>query len=194
MDKTDSGELFIKGKQVKIKKPEHAIKNGIGLVPEDRRGEGLMLNASLKWNLSIANLSAILDRLGNISGKKENAYATEGMEIFSVKSTGYNQKASALSGGNQQKIVMAKWVMADCDILIVDEPTRGVDVGAKAEMYQALSNLAAQGKAVIMVSSELPEILGVCDRIMVMCEGKVTAELQNDGLTEEDVIKYAFAT
>lgn len=194
LDKIDSGKLFIKGKQVKIKKPQDAIKNGIGLVPEDRRGEGLMLDASLKWNLSMANLKAVVDKLGNIRGKKENAYVTRGMEIFSVKSTGPNQKASALSGGNQQKIVMAKWVLANCDVLVVDEPTRGVDVGAKAEMYQALSDLTAQGKAVIMVSSELPEILGVCDRIMVMCEGKVTAELQNEGLTEEDVIRYAFST
>lgn len=153
-----------------------------------------MLNASLKWNLSMANLKAVVDKLGNIRGKKENAYVTRGMEIFRVKSTGPNQKASALSGGNQQKIVMAKWVLANCDVLVVDEPTRGVDVGAKAEMYQALSDLTAQGKAVIMVSSELPEILGVCDRIMVMCEGRVTAELQNEGLTEEDVIRYAFST
>ena len=194
LDKTDSGTLYIKGKKVKIKKPEHAIKNGIGLVPEDRRGEGLMLNTSLKWNISMANLGAIVSKLGNIVRKKENDYALRGMEIFNVKSTGYNQKASALSGGNQQKIVLAKWVLADCDILIVDEPTRGVDVGAKAEVYQALSRLAAQGKAVIMVSSELPEVLGVCDRILVMCEGRITADLKNDGLTEEDVIRYAFST
>ena len=102
--------------------------------------------------------------------------------------------AGGLCGGNQQKVVLAKWVLADCDILIVDEPTRGIDVGAKAEVYQALRDLATQGKAIIMVSSELPEILGVSDRIVVMCEGKVTAELQNDNLTEEDVIKYAFST
>ncbi|NLZ56487.1 MAG: sugar ABC transporter ATP-binding protein [Clostridiaceae bacterium] len=193
LDKIDSGKLFVKGKQVKIKNPQDAIRCGIGLVPEDRRGEGLMLNASLKWNLSMANLAAVVDKLGNIHKKKENAYVNRGMEIFSVKSTGPNQKASALSGGNQQKIVMAKWVLADCDVLIVDEPTRGVDVGAKAEMYQAMSDLTAQGKAVIMVSSELPEILGICDRIMVMCEGQVTAQLKNEDLTEEDVIRYAFS-
>jgi ribose transport system ATP-binding protein len=102
-------------------------------------------------------------------------------------------EAGGLSGGNQQKVVLAKWVMADCDILIVDEPTRGIDVGAKAEVYASLRQLAEQGKAIIMVSSELPEILGVSDRIIVMCEGKVTAEMQNDDLTEEDVIKYAFS-
>ena len=192
LDKTDSGELTIRGKKMKIRRPQHAIRAGMGLVPEDRRGEGLMLGASLKWNISMANMKAVEDRLGNIRPKKENAYATKGMEIFSVKSTGYNQKAGALSGGNQQKVVLAKWVLADCDILIVDEPTRGVDVGAKAEVYQALSRLASEGKSVIMVSSELPEVLGVCDRIIVMCEGRKTAELENKGLTEEDVIRFAF--
>lgn len=193
LDKIDSGKLYIKGKEVRVRKPQDAIRAGIGLVPEDRRNDGLMLNASLKWNISMANLGAVVDKLGNISTKKENAYAEKGMQIFNVKSTGYLQNASALSGGNQQKIVLAKWVLANCDVLIVDEPTRGVDVGAKAEVYQALSGLAAQGKAVIMVSSELPEILGVCDRIIVMCEGHITAELKNDGLSEEDVIRYAFA-
>ncbi len=194
LDLRDSGKLYIRGQEVAIRNPQDAISHGIGMVPEDRRNEGLMLNASLKWNISMPNLKATVNKFGNIHTKKENAYAEQGMKIFNVKSTGFNQNASALSGGNQQKIVLAKWVLADCDILIIDEPTRGVDVGAKAEMYQALSKMAEQGKAVIMVSSELPEILGVSDRVLVMCEGKVTAELVNDGLTEEDVIHHAFAT
>ncbi len=194
LDLRDSGKLYIRGQEVKIKTPQDAIRNGIGMVPEDRRNEGLMLNASLKWNISMPNLKAVISKLGNIVTKKENAYAQQGMQIFNVKATGHGQNASALSGGNQQKIVLAKWVLADCDVLIIDEPTRGVDVGAKAEMYQALSKMTEEGKAVIMVSSELPEILGVSDRILVMCEGRITAELVNDGLTEEDVIHHAFAT
>lgn len=194
VDKKDSGSVEIGGKKVEIKSPRQAIRAGIGLVTENRREEGLMLGTSLKWNLSMTNFPAIQNRLGGLSMRKERAYATEGMNIFRVKATGYDMLAGGLSGGNQQKVVLAKWVMANCDILIVDEPTRGIDVGAKAEVYQSLRQLAEQGKAIIMVSSELPEVLGVSDRIIVMCEGRVTAELQNENLTEEDVIQYAFSS
>lgn len=194
VDPKDSGEVEIGGKKVVIKSPRQAIRAGIGFVTEDRREEGLMLGASLKWNLSMTNFPAITGRLGNLSMKKENDYAAKGMKIFRVKATGHGMRAGGLSGGNQQKIVLAKWVMADCDVLIVDEPTRGIDVGAKAEVYQSLHQLAEQGKAIIMVSSELPEILGVSDRIVVMCEGRVTAELDNSALSEEDVIRYAFSS
>ena len=194
LDKKTSGKLTVNGKTVEIKRPSDAIEAGIGFVTEDRRAEGLMLGHSLTWNLSMTNLKATVDRFGNMRLPKEYAYAQRGMEIFRVKAVGQHQEAATLSGGNQQKIVLAKWVLADCDVLIVDEPTRGIDVGAKAEVYQALSDLAQQGKAIIMISSELPEILGVSDRIIVMCEGKVTAELENHELKEEDVIHYAFAT
>ncbi len=193
-DRRDSGTVEIHGKPVEIQSPRQAIKAGIGLVTENRREEGLMLGASLKWNLSMTNFPAIQDKLKNLRMKKERHYAAEGMQIFRVKATGSHMAAGGLSGGNQQKVVLAKWVMADCEILIVDEPTRGIDVGAKAEVYQALRQLAEEGKAIIMVSSELPEILGVSDRIVVMCEGRVTAELENRDLTEEDVIQYAFSS
>ncbi len=192
-DPKDSGELEIFGKKVNIKIPRDAIKEGIGLVTEDRRGEGLMLIQAIKWNLSMTNFPAITGGLGMLDLKKEKEYAAKGMDIFSVKATGIDQVAGGLSGGNQQKVVLAKWVLADCQILIVDEPTRGIDVGAKAEVYAALHDLAKQGKAIIMVSSELPEILGVSDRIVVMCEGRQTAVLDNKNLTEEDVIQYAFS-
>ena len=161
---------------------------------ENRREEGLLLENSLKWNLSMTNFKAIMDGLHNLSMRKEKEYATKGMQIFRVKATGYDMNAGGLSGGNQQKVVLAKWVMADCDVLIVDEPTRGIDVGAKAEVYRALHQLASEGKAIIMVSSELPEIIGVSDRILVMCEGRITAELQNENLQEDDVIRYAFSS
>lgn len=194
LDQKNSGELIVGGKTVNIKRPSDAIEAGIGFVTENRRAEGLMLGHSLTWNITMTNLKAIVDRLGNIRKKKEYDYAQKGMQIFRVKAVGQHQPAATLSGGNQQKVVLAKWIMAECDVLIVDEPTRGIDVGAKAEVYQALSDLAAQGKAIIMISSELPEILGVSDRILVMCEGKITAELKNDNLKEEDVIHFAFAT
>ena len=193
-DPKDTGELEIFGKKVNIKIPRDAIAAGIGLVTEDRRQEGLLLIQSIKWNISMTNFPAITGALGMLDMKKEKAYAEEGMTKFRVKATGIEQAAGGLSGGNQQKVVLAKWVNADCQVLIVDEPTRGIDVGAKAEVYAALHALAKQGKAIIMVSSELPEILGVSDRIVVMCEGKQTAEIVNrPGLSEEEVIQYAFA-
>lgn len=194
LDSKNSGELYVNGKRVEVKRPSDAIEAGIGFVTENRREEGLLLGHSLTWNISMANIKATVDRFGNMRQKKEQEYAERGMKIFRVKAVGQHQAAATLSGGNQQKVVLAKWIMAECDVLIVDEPTRGIDVGAKAEVYQALSDLAQQGKAIIMISSELPEILGVSDRIVVMCEGKVTAELENDHLQEEDVIHYAFAT
>lgn len=194
LDSKNSGELYVNGKRIDVKRPSDAIEAGIGFVTENRREEGLLLGHSLTWNISMANIRAIVDRFGNMREKKEYEYADRGMSIFRVKAVGQHQAAATLSGGNQQKVVLAKWIMAQCDVLIVDEPTRGIDVGAKAEVYQALSDLAEQGKAIIMISSELPEILGVSDRIIVMCEGKVTAELENNQLKEEDVIHYAFAT
>ena len=193
-DPKDSGDVEINGKKVKITHPRHAIKYGIGLATEDRRREGLMLRNSLKWNFSMTNFPAIQKGFAkSLSMKAETEYANRGMEIFRVKATGIDQLAGGLSGGNQQKVVLAKWVLAECDVLIVDEPTRGIDVGAKAEVYKALHDLAKEGKAIIMVSSELPEILGVSDRIVVFCEGAQTATLENKNLTEEDVIQYAFA-
>lgn len=192
VDPKDSGELEINGKPAVIKKPGDAIRLGIGLVTENRREEGLMTNASLEWNLSMTNLKAIVNRFGNISAARERTYAKEGMSIFKVKAANSGMAAGDLSGGNQQKIVLAKWIKADCDILIVDEPTRGIDVGAKTEVYNALYQLAKEGKAILMVSSELPEILGVSDRILVMREGSLSAELKNDNLNEEDVIRFAF--
>ena len=192
MDPKTGGELEIDGQKVDIKTPGDAIQAGIGLVTENRREEGLMLNASLKWNLSMTNLAAITDRIGNLNMKKEKDYAEEGMKIFRVKATDCDMAAGNLSGGNQQKIVLAKWVMKGCKVLIVDEPTRGIDVGAKAEVYHTMRQLADQGTAIIMISSELTEVLGISDRVIVMCEGRITAELKNDGLKEEDVIHYAF--
>lgn len=193
VDKIDSGNLWIDGIKVKTTSPKIAIKNGMGFVTEDRRVEGLMLNASIKWNISLPNLSAILNKFGLLDLKKETEYAKKGLYNFNVKAANENVLAGGLSGGNQQKVILSKWVVAKCNILIVDEPTRGIDVGAKVEVYTALKDLASTGKSIIMVSSELPEILGVSDRIIVMKDGMVTANLENTGLTEEDVIKFAIA-
>lgn len=193
LDAKDSGDVYIKGKKVNLNTPQKAKRLGIGFVTEDRRGEGLMLRTTLKMNISMPNMDAITGENRLLSSKKETKYAKEGMEKFNIKAPSEMTKAATLSGGNQQKVVIAKWVQADCDIIIFDEPTRGIDVGAKAEVYEVMKGLADSGKCVIMVSSELPETLGVCDRIIVMREGKVVADMPNIHLTEENIIKYAVA-
>lgn len=193
LDTRDSGDVYIKGKKVDIRTPSKAARYGIGFVTEDRRGEGLMLRASLKMNISMPNLNAILNRGKLISDSKEIKYAKEGMSRFNIKAQNERTIAGTLSGGNQQKIIIAKWVQANCDIIIFDEPTRGIDVGAKAEVYAVMKELADAGKCVIMVSSELPETLGICDRIIVMREGEIIADMVNQQLTEEDIVRYAVA-
>ena len=193
VDARDSGDVYIKGKKVEIKTPSKATQLGIGFVTEDRRGEGLMLRTTLKMNISMPNLNAILNHSGMISDRKETQYAKEGMSRFNIKASSEKTIAGTLSGGNQQKAIIAKWVQANCDIIIFDEPTRGIDVGAKAEVYAVMKELADAGKCVIMVSSELPETLGICDRIIVMREGEIMADMVNDQLTEEDIVRYAVA-
>ena len=193
VDARDSGDVYIQGKMVEIRTPSTAAKLGIGFVTEDRRGEGLMLRASLKMNISMPNLDAILSRRKLISDKKEMEYAKDGMNRFNIKAQSEKTIAGTLSGGNQQKVIIAKWVQANCDIIIFDEPTRGIDVGAKAEVYAVMKELADAGKCVIMVSSELPETLGICDRIIVMREGEIMADMVNNQLTEEDIVRYAVA-
>lgn len=193
VDARDTGNVYIKGKKVDIRTPDKATKLGIGFVTEDRRGEGLMLRATLKMNISMPNLNAITNRQGLISARRETQYAKEGMNRFNIKAQSEKTIAGTLSGGNQQKAIIAKWVQANCDIIIFDEPTRGIDVGAKAEVYAVMKELADAGKCVIMVSSELPETLGICDRIIVMREGEIMADMVNDHLSEEDIVRYAVA-
>ena len=191
LDGRDSGDVYIAGEKAAINAPVSAKKYGLGFVTEDRRHEGLILEASLKRNISLPNLAAVCSDAGLISDRKETEYAREAMSRFTIKAPDENAVSKELSGGNQQKVIIAKWIQANCDILIVDEPTRGIDVGAKTEVYAALKQLASSGKTIIMVSSELPEILGVSDRILVMREGRLVADMENRGLTEDSVISYA---
>jgi len=193
VDARDAGSVFIDNKEVAINTPGDAKGHNLGFVTEDRRAEGLMLDVSLKWNISLPNLGAVCNRAKLLDRNKETTYAKDGMRLFTVKAPDENVEASGLSGGNQQKVIIAKWVQADCDILIFDEPTRGIDVGAKMEVYATLKALASAGKAIIMVSSELPEILGVSDRVIVMNNGTIVADLDNDNLDEEQILKYAIA-
>ncbi len=174
----DSGEILMYGKQVKITSPEKAKTLGIGFITEDRKSEGLMLEESIKTNVSLTNLDTISSK-GVIDFKKEDSLALRAVKELQIRCFGTNQICSNLSGGNQQKVVFAKWSLLNPKLLILDEPTRGVDVGAKKEIYSIINQLSESGVAVIMVSSELPEILGMSDRVMVVHEGEVSGFLEN---------------
>jgi ABC-type sugar transport system ATPase subunit len=166
------------------------IANGICLLTEDRKNQGLVLGLSVQENFGLPNMDDFA-AAGFISKKSETAAFSKFVDQLTIRLTGGSQLAATLSGGNQQKLVLAKWLQRNAEVIIFDEPTRGIDVGAKYEIYLLLNELAAQGKAIIMISSELPEILGMSDRILVMREGRVAAFLVNEGITQEDVMKLA---
>jgi ABC-type sugar transport system ATPase subunit len=188
--KYDSGSLLIEGRSVQIRNPMEAIKAGIGLVPEERKELGLVLGLSVKKNISIAILRR-LSRLGIVRARQETKIARTYVDRLSIKTPSLTQGVQYLSGGNQQRVVIAKWLATTPKILIVDEPTRGIDVGAKAEMHALLNDLAKQGVSIIMISSELPEVLAMSDRILVMHEGEIVAELEGATTSEEEVLRYA---
>ena len=182
-----TGQLFINGKEVHINNERQAIEAGLAYVTEDRKGNGLILPQTIAVNNTMARLDKVCSG-GIIDTVKENMVAEEYREKLKTKTPSVQQAAGNLSGGNQQKVLLAKWMFADADILILDEPTRGIDVGAKYEIYCIMNDLVAQGKSVIMISSELPEILGMCDRIYVMNEGKMVAEMQAEEATQEKIM------
>lgn len=185
-----SGKMFIDGKQVTIKSPHDAIKAGIAFVTEDRKSQGLILDLSVRENFSITNLRKI-SKNSIVSSKKEILFADEMIKKLHVKTSGRELSVKSLSGGNQQKIVIGKWMGMNPLILILDEPTRGVDVGAKKEIYQLINDLTKQGVSIIMVSSELPEILGMSDRILVIHEGRLSAVLNKSEATQEMIMQSA---
>lgn len=189
--KNSSGEIFIKGRQVKIKSPAAAIEAGIALVPEDRKGQGLILDQTIQRNISITVLQKILRWNLVISGNKEKSLTDDYTRWLAIKTSSSHNAAKSLSGGNQQKIVLAKWLATNPQVLLLDEPTRGIDINAKAEIYQVMKSLAAEGMGIIMVSSELPEIVSVSDRVLVMCEGRLTASLSVEKSIESEILKYA---
>jgi ribose transport system ATP-binding protein len=190
-DKFDSGEILIQGKLARIRNCRDATRRGIALLTEDRKNQGLILPFSVKDNIVLANLNSIMHYFG-LSAAKEDVICSRLSESMRIKTPSLKQKVKNLSGGNQQKVVVAKWLNRDADIIIFDEPTRGIDVGAKVEIYKIMNKMKEEGKAIIMVSSELPETLGVADRIYVMNEGKITGCFdETQGLTEDDIMKYA---
>lgn len=192
-DPYESGEITVKGQKVQIKSCEQAKRLGIALLNEDRKSQGLVLNFSLNKNISMANMDTAMTPLG-FNKAKETENNQKLASSMNVRTPSLEQLAKNLSGGNQQKVVICKWINTECDIIIFDEPTRGIDVGAKAEIYKIMNGLKEQGKAVIVVSSELAECMGVSDRVYVMHEGEMTGLIEGDGmkeLTEELVVSYA---
>jgi inositol transport system ATP-binding protein len=192
LEKIIKGTIFINGKKVKIRSPKDAIKNSIGLVSEDRKKYGIVLGSSVKHNISLSSLRKFANGLF-LNLKKENEMADNQINQLTIKVTSRNQVANFLSGGNQQKVVIAKVLLNDADIIIFDEPTRGIDIGAKSEIYKLMTQLASAGKAIILISSELPEILGLSDRILVIREGEIKAELSQVEATQELIMKHAMA-
>ena len=188
-----SGTVEIHGKEVKLHSPRQAIEAGIAYVTEDRKGNGLILSNPISVNTTLANLKGVTRR-GVIDKDKELAVAEEYRAKLRTKTPSVLQNVGNLSGGNQQKVLLAKWMYADPDILILDEPTRGIDVGAKYEIYCIINDLVAEGKSVIMISSELPEVLGMCDRIYVLNEGKIVGEFDQAEATQEKIMARILAT
>jgi inositol transport system ATP-binding protein len=186
----DSGEILVDGRRVGIRRPADAIRCGIGMVTEDRKSYGLVFTMSVKHNMTLASLGEYC-RGPLIRHGKEAAAAAAGIRTFAIKTAGGGQAISQLSGGNQQKVVIARSLLAGPSIVLLDEPTRGIDVGAKAEVYALVAQLARQGKAVVLVSSELPEVLALSDRLLVMRQGSIAAELDPSRTSQEEILRYA---
>ncbi len=189
-DLKDSGEIYINGKKVNIKTPEQAVKNGICYLSEDRKRYGLMLIKSVTENSAIASIDDYI-KFGWLDDKAMREESEKTNALLRTKTPSMEQQLKNLSGGNQQKVIVARWLMKDSDIFIFDEPTRGIDIGAKSEMYELMEDLASKGKSIIMISSELAEIQRLSDRVVVMCEGRITAELDIADATQEEIMKYA---
>lgn len=190
LDSLDAGEMYLEGESLQVRNTSDAIKKGIAMVSEDRKAEGLVLCRSVAENISLANLKKFSPGL-LIDLKQENQACLEMQKMLKIKTASLQTEAGVLSGGNQQKIVIAKWLLGDLKVLILDEPTRGIDVGSKSEIHKLMSQFAQQGLAIIMISSELPEILGMSDRVIVMHEGKITGELSRQEASQEKIMALA---
>lgn len=189
-DSRDTGDIYIGGRKASIKRVRDAIKLNVALVPEDRKQQGLVLGMTVRENITLVGIDNIIKN-GLIKRPEEKDICNEFISRLRIATPDIEKEVKYLSGGNQQKVVLSKWLMVNSDIIIFDEPTRGIDVGAKAEIYKLLNDLAANGKAIIMISSELPEILGMCDRILVMHNGRIAGELDRSEANQEKIMNYA---
>ena len=191
IDPKESGEIILDGKKIKINSPEDSIKAGVVLAPEDRKKDGISTKLSIRHNLALPNLDKVCDKLGIVNRRKEEALCKSAISSLSVKASGLDYDAGTLSGGNQQKVVVGKWLARDARVMIFDEPTRGIDVAAKVEIYNIINKLKQDGIAVMFVSSEMPEVLGISDRIIVMCDGRITGDIMTKDATQNEILTYA---
>ncbi|NMD37756.1 MAG: sugar ABC transporter ATP-binding protein [Christensenellaceae bacterium] len=191
VDKKDSGEFILDGQPLKINSVKDAIKSGIVLAPEDRKKDGLCTKLSIRDNIALPNLDIICDKAGIVNRKKETEMCNKAVNKLLIKTAGLEVDAGTLSGGNQQKVVVGKWLARDSRVVMFDEPTRGIDVAAKVEIYHLMNKLKQDGIAVMFVSSEMPEVMGIADRIIVMCDGKITGELSKEEATQEKILSLA---
>lgn len=189
-DRLHKGTVYVKGQEVHIKSPGQAIRAGIGLIPEDRKLQGCLLTRSIRVNTTISCLKKI-SRMGFVSAKQEKEITQKYIDYMETKTPGMEQMVGNLSGGNQQKVVIAKTLATDCDVIIFDEPTRGIDVGAKQEIYKLISRLAEEGKAIILISSEMEELIGLSDRIIVLYEGKISGEINKNEFSQASILELA---
>lgn len=190
----DSGKIFLRGKEVRFENPAQAIEHHIGLVTEDRRRTGLLLEKNIVENTALPSLKKHADRMGFVNGKWEKEAADKYMKLLKVKAPDMYTKLGNLSGGNQQKVILGKWLAAESNILILDEPTRGIDVNARSEFYTLMNDFVDKGGAIIMISSEMPEVIGISDRIIVMREGRISGELSGKDVDEQRIIVLASIT
>ena len=193
-DRKESGRIYLQGKEINISSPEDAVRYGIGFVPESRKEQGIILGLPISQNITLPKIKEVVYALGIINMKKEKDNSYRLMNDLNIKADSPETHVMALSGGNQQKVVLAKWFNADCKVMILDEPTRGVDVGAKYEIYTLINELSKKGIGVIMISSEMAEIIGMCDRTIVMRDGRIQGELGRDELSEEKIMTLAISS
>ena len=191
VDPKESGEILLNGKPVSIRSPQDAIQAGIVLAPEDRKKDGLCTKLSIRHNIALPNLDLLCNRLGVVSTTKEDAMCDQAVDNLKIKTPNVDVDAGNLSGGNQQKVVVGKWLARNSRVVMFDEPTRGIDVAAKVEIYNLMNQLKQQGIAVMFVSSEMPEVMGIADRIIVMCDGRITGELSARETTQNEILTYA---
>ena len=190
-DKKKKGKIFVSGKEVMLNSPGMAVRKGIGMVPEDRKQHGVILDLTIKKNISLTDMKKISNRFGFINAAKEKNNTVDLIKNMNIKASGENQEVGRLSGGNQQKVALAKWLNRDCSVMMIDEPTRGVDVGAKVEIYRLMNELSQKGVAILVVSSETAELMGICDRILVMRNGRIQGELKRKNFSEEEILRLS---
>lgn len=189
-DKLDSGEIEYKGKKIVFRGPYQAVKNRFGFLPEDRKLQGVLIDRTIRENTTLSSLKKVTF-FGLIKHKKDKEFAKDILQKLAAKYNKVEDKVSSLSGGNQQKVALAKWLAADCELIVLDEPTRGVDVGAKTEIYKNINDLAKEGVAIIMISSEMEEVTNFCDRVIVMRQGRIAGELQMGEMTEKNIARLS---